>query len=103
MTPAEWTSISSWLASNGAAGVIGILLGAFSVLASGKVRLEREINVEIERRKVAESERDSYKHTLDELREQRDREREQKLRTLELLNASMQGRWDVPKPSGERD
>lgn len=88
----DWVSLSTHLASAGPAGVILIVILGFTGVITGKVRLPREYEREVEARKTAESERDRYRQEAAELREQRNVEHEQKIRTLELLNAALSGR-----------
>lgn len=88
----NWAPLVSQLAAAGPAGVILLVIVGLTGVLTGKVRLPREYEREVEARKTAESERDRYRQEAAELREQRNVEHEQKIRTLELLNAALSGR-----------
>lgn len=83
----DFSKLASELATAGPLGVIVCIITAIVAIASGKVRLPREVEREIEARKLIEAELAVARERANTLQGQLDREHEQKLRTLELLLA----------------
>ena len=88
----NWAPLIAQLVAGGPSAVILLIIIGFTGVLTGVVRLPREYDREAEGRKLAEAERDQERATNQKLREQRDIEHEQKIRTLELLNAALAGR-----------